>query len=150
MRWRRWLIGSIVLAVLLVVSWFVCKPIYLGYSAERDYSLTLFVLKLIEDYVTEHGEWPKSWHDLEQVKRTEPWDWPKDSGTVQGRIAVDFNVNLNELAGQSVDQFQAIRPIHPNVLFNDDNLRKGPVESLLKTVRRLTKENNEAAEKRSN
>ena len=141
MRWRRWVIGSIVLAVVLGASWFLWV-IYLGYSAERDYILARFVLELVEDYATEHGAWPKSWRDLEQVKRSEPWDWPKDSRAIQRRIAVDFDVNVNELANQSVHQFQAIRPIHPNELFNDDNLRRGPVGSLLKTVRRLTKERN--------
>lgn len=148
MRYVRWLTGLIVLAVLLVVVWLGGKTIHLWYLVERDYSSTLFVLKLVEDYVTEHGEWPKSWRDLEQVKRTEPWDWPKNSRAIQSHIHVDFNVNLDELAGQSVEEFQAIRPIRPNEFFNDDNLGRRRVEPLLKTIRGLTKENNEAAEQR--
>lgn len=141
MSWQRWLIGSIVLAVLLATSWLLCVT-YLGYSAERDYAWALFVLSLAEDYVIEHRAWPKSWHDLEQVRQTESWEWPRNSPAIQKRIAVDFDVNLNELADQSVDQFRAIRPNHPNVLFDDEELRRGPVGSLLKAVRQLTKENN--------
>ena len=53
MRWLRWLIPSIIVAVLLVVLWCVCKTVYLVNSTERDYLSTLFVLKLVEDYVTE-------------------------------------------------------------------------------------------------
>ncbi|MGC8641296.1 MAG: hypothetical protein ACP5XB_15640 [Isosphaeraceae bacterium] len=78
------------------------------------------------------------------MKRTNPGNWPRDSGSIQKRIAVDFNMNLNELAVQPVDRFQAIRPIHPNAFFDREFLRR-PVESLLQTIRRLPKENNKAA-----
>ena len=124
MRWLRRPVTLVVLAALLVALWFVCRTVYLVTEAECDYLSTLFVLRLVEDYVTEHGAWPKSWNDLEQVKRSEPWDWPANSQDMQRRIAVDFNVTVNELARQSVDQFRAIQPVQPNELFNDSEVRQ--------------------------
>jgi len=139
MRWSRWLIGLIVIVGML----FLCKTvhtIYLGYLAERDYILSRLILELIEGCIAKHGEWPQSWHDFEQVKPE--WDWP----LVQERITVDFDIDIYELTGQSANQFQAIRPIHPNALFNDDILRRQCVEPLLETIRKLTKKNCEAVD----
>ncbi len=144
-RRSRWLVGLIVLAALL----FVCKIIYttyLTYLVKRDYLSTRFVLELVEDFMVEHGEWPKSWYDLEQVNPINDPAWPKNSRTIQEFVTVDFNVDLNELAGQSPDQFQAVRPMEPNELFDDETLRKAAVRSLLKTIRQLTEENNGAVE----
>lgn len=140
MHWARRamiLIGS---TVVVIIIWYLCKTVILVNSVERDYVSTLFVLTLVGDYVAEHGEWPKSWQDLEQVKRRDSWKWPESSRRIQQRVAIDFNVNINDLARQSVNEFHAIRPIEPNELFEDDNLRRGPIASLLEIVRQLCAE----------
>jgi hypothetical protein len=135
MRRARKFIVLFALALLLTGLWFAYTATQMAIASERDYLWTRAMFQLVEGYVAERGEWPKSWHDLEQVK-VEGWRWPEDSQTIQGRIVIDFGTNIDELASQSVDQFRAIRPIDPNAFFNDENVRRSPVESLLKAIRR--------------
>ncbi len=136
MRFVPRAIIAIGLTLLLVLLWYVYNTIHLVMSVESDYVATVFVVRLTADYVTEHGAWPQSWHDLEHVKRPDSSGWPADSRRIQERVVVDFGECLDELASQSANQFDAIRPIEPNELFEDANLGKIHVKGLLETIRK--------------
>jgi hypothetical protein len=136
----RWLWRSTILTVvaaLVIGVWHVCRVIYRVHSVESDYISTLFILDLVEDYVTKHREWPRSWHDLEQVKRKDEWEWPEESQSIRQRVTIDFDASIDELAKQSADEFEAIRPIERNELYNDKCFGRVHVKSLLKTVREI-------------
>ncbi len=59
------------------------------------------------------------------------YEWPMDSREVQQYVAVDFSADPQRLVKQSVDEFEAVRPIGPYYLFK----HYGSVEALLKAVR---------------
>jgi hypothetical protein len=117
----------------------VCKTVFFVNSVKSDYVLAVFVVRLVEDYLTEYGAWPHSWHDLESVKRPESSEWPAISRRVQERVIVDFSVNVDDLATQSAAQFHAIRTIETNELFEDAYLGRIHVENLLKRIRKVSR-----------
>lgn len=98
MRCLGWAISVAILALVFMLLWYISRAVYVSYSAEQDYFYTIFVLRLVDEYVSTHGEWPRSWEDLEHVKRSETSEWPKNFRTIQQRVLVDVNVTVNELA----------------------------------------------------
>jgi hypothetical protein len=131
------LIRSFAIAVLLLIC-VVGVMIYLGASvslrAEKALHAINLVTIVVDEYVEKEGSWPQSWDDL--TSRTDGrnysmYAWPDDFAKIQEFVEIDFKSDPTVLASQTVDQFDAIRPIGAHYPFKVD----GHVEKLLNTLR---------------
>jgi hypothetical protein len=134
MRWMIRIAAVVAFTAVLAGGFFVYHGISASLHAEHVLHAALLTVQLLDDYVTTHdGQWPRSWADLETLPPREwaMFEWPKDSPEVQRYVAVDFSADPQRLAVQSVDEFDAVRPIGPYYPFKD----RGTVEALLKSIR---------------
>jgi len=58
--------------------------------------------------------------------------WPADADAVRQFVTIDFNADMGVIASQTVDDFDAIRPIGSYYPYKD----YGHVQSLIETVNR--------------
>ncbi|MBN1851716.1 MAG: hypothetical protein JW829_03300 [Pirellulales bacterium] len=68
---------------------------------------------LIDRYVQREHKWPSSWDDLCTVPLDNTWagyEWPDDVERVRLYINIEFGVELQVVASQTADKFDAIRP----------------------------------------
>lgn len=131
--------------------------LYMGITeslqAEKNLHATLFTIRLVEQFVYEHGRWPKSWTELEQmafpanapsplngeltvtrIGGSHGYDWPQESPHLQQCVSIDFAADANAIINQSPTQFQAIKPIGPYYEYGN----YGFVDSLQKTLKNPT------------
>jgi hypothetical protein len=126
--------ASVAVVVAVAVGWCLYQGASASLHAEHVLHAALLVVELLQEHVEQHdGEWPRSWGDLEALppRRWGMFEWPKDSHDIQRYVAVDFSVDPMWLAMQTVDQFDAVRPIGPYYPFKD----KGSIAALLKALR---------------
>jgi len=128
-----------VLLLLLVMVVGTCS--YMGYLAnycaeiEAEYIAWLRALVIVGAYVEKTGSWPASWRDLEKMEGLEEPGWPQNAEWIKQRIVVDFDADINDLSGQSFQEFSAIRPRRPNSLCESPYNREVYVGPLLEAVR---------------
>jgi hypothetical protein len=134
MRW----IGCTIIVLVLIAAIFggfvAYQAITASAHAEHVLHAALLTIELLHDHVTLHdGKWPRGWSDLEDLRprRWAMFHWPEDSSRVQQYVQVDFSADPQRIAEQSVEEFDAVRPIGPYYSFKD----RGGVEALLKTLR---------------
>jgi hypothetical protein len=133
-QWALRAIASGAVVVVLAGGWCLYQGVSASNHAEHVLHAALLTVQLLEEHVVQHhGEWPRSWADLEALppRRWGMFEWPKDSRDVQRYVAVDFSADPKRLAKQTADEFNAVRPIGPYYPFKD----RGSVESLLKAIR---------------
>jgi hypothetical protein len=116
----------------------------------------MFTIRLVEQFVHEHGRWPQSWHELEQVPfpadapsplndtltvirigGTHGYEWPSGSAYLQECVIIDFAVDADTIIDQDPAQFQAIKPNGPYYEYR----HYGFVESLQEMLRSATAPN---------
>jgi hypothetical protein len=155
-RRRSWprLIGIAVTMLLIGAICVGVGMIYVGVSrslrAEENLHATLFVIRVVEQFVDENGRWPKSWQELERTKvpSSAPsplndgltsvvyiggqhgYEWPAESAQLQERVTIDFQADHEAIIGQNPMDFQAIQPIGPYYEYRD----YGFVSSLQKSL----------------
>lgn len=137
-RTKKLIIRSCVVTLVLTlcgVAWLA----YIAYSASIHAEYTLHAVNLVtvvvDKYVDKEGNWPASWEDLTTVSSVNHWamySWPEDSEKVRRYVTVDFKVDPARLAKQSVEDFDAIKPIGPCYPYKQD----GHVASLIETIRK--------------
>ena len=129
---RVFIITVVVAAVIGVFC--VYEGVTTSLQAERALHATLLTTALVNDYIDRHqGEWPRSWSDPEAMpsRQWAMYNWPEDSRKVQKYVFVDFAADLRQLATQSTDEFDAIRP----TVTCYDFKHYGAVEKLLVSIR---------------
>ena len=138
--WRRFALWSLAL-LLISGAGFVVWCIYVGVSTSLRAEIALHATNVACELVTEyarqnHGAWPRSWQDLERLPvasdRLKAFPWPQDSQRLQQYVMIDFTVDPQLLAKQSVDDFEAIKPIGPCFPYKHDSY----VADLLNTLRK--------------
>ncbi len=71
----RFLIWSGLYALFLAIvgggCWFVYMSVTSGLRAETNLHSSFFALQLVERFVSEKGQWPRSWAELERVAMPE-------------------------------------------------------------------------------
>ena len=116
-RWR-WIIAAVLGAAILggVVYGvgFLRRTAHSAIETEERLHATILVCGIVGDYLRrdEYRAWPRSWEDLQSVPARE-WGffaWPGDAQRITELVEVDFGVRLEDLAIQSADAFEAIRP----------------------------------------
>jgi hypothetical protein len=151
-RWRNIKrLALLVLAVLVIGGvWMVYNGISTAIRAEHNLHSTLYVVRLVDEFVYEKNRWPQSWDELEKLKFTGDaytprngelnalriggameFQWPDSSPTMRQRVRIDFDADLHEIAEQTPMTFEAIKPIGPYYEYRD----YGIVDSLQQTVR---------------
>jgi hypothetical protein len=131
-------LAALVLAAAAIGGWLVYRGVAVSLQAEENLLATLFTVRLVEQFVAEHGRWPRSWSELERVKvSADPAgsDWPARSAAIQRCVAIDFSADPVEIARQDPMAFTAIRPIGPYYEYRDH----GEVAYLQQTIRRSVK-----------
>jgi len=131
-RPRPWLryfwISLLVLLILVVgvVGWMVYCATTTARQAEMNLHDTEFTIQLVEQFVHDKGQWPRSWAELEQlpfpsktpsllnVQYEAFRSWPAASQQLQECIAIDFQADPQQIAGQDPMKFDAIKPIGPS------------------------------------
>lgn len=150
----RTLFIAAVIAVVLIIIVAGGHAVYVGIStslrAEENLHATLFVVRLVERFVSERKRWPSSWEDLDALAcpsdPPEPgngqlsvvriggqrgFDWPAASSELQKHVFVDFAANPETIAAQDPRAFSAIKPIGPYFEYHG----YGFVQSLQQTIR---------------
>jgi hypothetical protein len=95
-----------------------------------------FTTIIIEKYVEKEGKWPSSWEDLKTVSSVNEhsmYSWPEDWQKLQLYVHVDFHADPTILAKQSVEEFDAIKPIGPFYPYKD----YGHIASLIETLKKI-------------
>jgi hypothetical protein len=143
-------LALLVLAVLVIAGvWIIYNGISTALRAEHNLHSTLYVVRLVDEFVYENKRWPESWDELEKLKFTGnaytprngelnalriggaiEFQWPDSSLTMQRRVEIDFNADLNDIAEQNSMTFDAIKPIGPFYEYRD----YGIVDSLQQTI----------------
>ncbi|MFN9541017.1 MAG: hypothetical protein ACK6A8_17445 [Planctomycetota bacterium] len=137
-------------AVLIGVAWLAYNGITHSIRAERNLHSTLYVVRLVDEFVYENQRWPKSWAELEQMQfagdaytprngelnvlrvgGAMTFQWPTDSLILQSRVNIDFDADLNQIGTQNPMGFDAIKPIGPYFEYR----HYGIVDSLQETIR---------------
>lgn len=137
-RKRRVLQLVVVGLVVLVggVAWMVYRGISDSLAAERCLHANQLVVTVLRDYVViSGGSWPRSWSDLETMppRQHSMYRWPTDATILRQYVCVDFNADLDRLATQTRDEFDAVKPLGPCYPFK----HYGEVDQLLDTIRQL-------------
>ena len=129
----------IVLFAMIGGTALLAKAAYVAIQAEEALHATLYTVELVRKYVDLHkGEWPQSWVDLETVPSPGPrFQWPESSPTLQKYVVVNFDADPLQIAKQSEDEFDAIRPAVPSYSFK----KYGTVNRLIKSLSKHTSKN---------
>lgn len=110
---RRLLGGLCVLLIVSVLVWYVIGSA--GKSAEFAYLAVSVSTRAVEKFVKVNGRWPKSWDELEAVS-LDPgpiYVWPEDLPRIESQVEINFDLTLEEVAGQEPNDFAAIQPKRP-------------------------------------
>src|SRR5262245_8717790 len=108
------IVSVVVLMAVLAGAYCVYQGIAASLHAEHTLHAAMLTIEVIDEHVTSHdGTWPRSWAELETLPPREwaMFAWPQDSAKVQQYAAVDFSADPKQLAQQSIDEFDAVRPI---------------------------------------
>jgi hypothetical protein len=156
--WTR-VLGWVAISTVLTAIGIVAAMVILGVSssirAEKNLHSTIFVIRLVEQFVAEERRWPRSWAELESVSFPSDaprpgngelsvimiggqhgYEWPAASKDLQSRVAIDFSADPAALARQDPMSFAAIKPIGPYYEYRD----YGFVQSLQQTILQLKAE----------
>ena len=134
MKWIRRIIAATIIAVLCFVRW----PIH-GHHSVGSRRAGIARSKSRHgncgQILRGEGKWPSNWDDLTTVKRDNNrgmYAWPTDADKIKDLVEIDFHSDPRELAKQSIQEFEAIKPIGPFYPYKQD----GYVESLLETLKK--------------
>jgi hypothetical protein len=149
---RRIVLTTILLCVGAVVAVVVAAGICAA-RAEENLHATIFVVRLVEQFVNDNGRWPISWKELEQmpfpgdapspmnnettairIGGAHGYRWPAQAIELRSRVRIDFDVNVRSVITQDPMEFKAICPIGPYYEFRD----YGFVQSLQESLKKAT------------
>jgi len=136
-RITRWLVRGIVGTVLLAVVGgviCVCLAISSSVHAEKTLHAVNFVTIVVDRFVQQEHRWPKSWDELRTVEATgvgSMYSWPADVDILRQFVTISFDADMGVIASQTVDDFDAIRPIGSYYPYKD----YGHVKTLIETVK---------------
>lgn len=144
-----WCIGVSVALAIALCGGILYMAASSAFRAEERTQTTLFMIRLVDQFVHEHGRWPKSWGELEQMtfpsdapsalnsRFTMPleeggrgYEWPAQSAHLQENVAIDFGADVDVIINQNPMEFEAIKPIGSFYEYRD----YGFVESLQDTL----------------
>ena len=116
-RLRTLLILMAAFAVFAVSGWLVRVLIQtVGVMKHADLALraTSNATNAVEKYVRKRGEWPTSWKDLESDSAANgtgpmPVGWDE----IRTYVEIDFDLTLDQVAKQRLNDFSAIKPKNP-------------------------------------
>jgi hypothetical protein len=138
-RWHR---SRYVLVVVLLtcviagatyIGWAVRRALVVSHTAVFGRVATEWVTQYVDEH---HGAWPPSWDAL--LDCTSPPIFPGHNPqefleTLKSVVAIDFQAEPRQLAGQAVEQFTAIRSLDG---YGVDDREYWDVSSLIQTLRK--------------
>lgn len=145
------IVGCWIGAVVFVVAFAMAGlGAYSSWQAELNLHSTLYVTRLVDQYVQQNGRWPKSWADLEAMPYDQQtpksvrrgnvgiaigggmqFQWPQQSPELRDRVTIDFDATPQEVINADVVKFQPIRPNGPYY----DYWKYGFIEHLQESMR---------------
>ncbi|NQU22010.1 MAG: hypothetical protein HQ567_12060 [Candidatus Nealsonbacteria bacterium] len=120
--WWRYVVRALVGVALVgvaVVCWMVYTGISVSLDAENNLHATTYTIRLVEQYVSQHGRWPESWEELDDFAFSE--DGLSVPAEVRERITIDFDVDPAVIIDRDPEEFVAIRPIGPCYTYHHYN-----------------------------
>ena len=131
--WGRFLKYFLIAVALACVVGLWCFFQAARTAIDAEYTLHAYyaILELVEQHVSETGQWPSDWKSLEKIpyRHESMWKWPEDSTEIQRRITIDFELSLDQVAAMTPEDFPAIRQRQPCFPMT------GRVEILLEAIR---------------
>lgn len=125
---------GVILAIIISIAGALTRA-KLGPDKQNVFVRGLF--DLVGEYVKQHhGEWPRSWEDLETVPTEGKWYHPIDFKKAQETVEIDFHADPSVIAHQMPNQFTAIRAKKPVLDYRSDPR----VSILIETIRRELEE----------
>jgi hypothetical protein len=102
--------------------------------AERALHAVNLAAKLVDQYVQKEGKWPRSWDDLKAltIENAGMYQWPEDYGRIQEYVSIDFAADPVALASQTVEHFDAVKPIGSCYVYTCD----GYIAKLIETLKK--------------
>jgi hypothetical protein len=69
------------------------------FEQERCLHAMILAARVVEDYVTNFDQWPRSWDDLKKVLPQDwgPYGWPGDSDDIATLVNIDFDYDLGQI-----------------------------------------------------
>ncbi|MBS0260870.1 MAG: hypothetical protein JSS02_02850 [Planctomycetes bacterium] len=152
-RILKWVALGLILVVLSVGGMQVYQGVSVSIEAEHNLHATIYVIRLVEQFVSEKQRWPRTWQELEALPfpNTRPtpgndelsvvriggqhgYEWPAASQELQQRVQIDFGIDPATVSTQDPETFTAIQPIGPSYEYR----HYGFVHSLQDTIRQAT------------
>jgi hypothetical protein len=136
-KWIRRACAFTLLLGLCFILWLVYTAYSLSDHAERALHAVNLTTVVVEKCVDREGKWPKSWEDLATVRTDNSrgiYSWPTDCDEIKLLVTVDFHADPRVLAKQTVEEFDAIKPIGACYPYKQD----GHIAALIDTLRRTT------------
>ncbi len=139
---KKWILRAFAFTLLLGLS-FILWAVYTAYTladhAERALHAVNLTTVAVERYVDRERKWPKSWEDLATINTVDGsgigiYSWPADHDWIKQYVTVDFHADPNILAKQTVEEFDAVKPIGVYYPYKQD----GHIATLIETLRRTT------------
>ncbi len=136
---RRLVVGCFLCVALLLGGgiWIAYQAVSVSIQAECALHAVNLTTVVVDKYVAREGKWPRSWDDLRTVSSVNAptmYSWPEDWQKVRLYVTVDFDADPATLATQTVEEFDAIRPIGPSYPYK----QYGHVADLLNTLKKST------------
>jgi hypothetical protein len=113
----------------------------LGHAYMADYAAHC-ATQAVEKYVRERQKWPTSWRELESLPTTLPsggWD------EIRTYVEINFDLTIDEVAKQRVEDFGAIKPVEPVLGHYRDDFP--PLLETVRSVQRTRDRNGDADER---
>ena len=144
-RARRLVLAAGIVLAVVVVGWLVgtvWSTFAHGYTAFRA---AAHATDALGRFVEQRRKWPASWKDLESLPVGDapgslpPSEWAE----VRAHVKINFDISLDEVAHQRVDDFDAIKPDAPVPSTYSHN-----IVSLLETVRKVNESETNGKERK--
>ena len=122
-HWWRYLLAGLVVSIVAVLG-LLAYAARTALIAEKHYQAFLYTHAATLQFVSQtDGNWPASWNDLAESNPNSDFDW------VSKCVTIDFSANPAEIAKQTPESFDAIRPNEPCFIIDDR------VQHLIDTLR---------------
>lgn len=124
-RWPRFVskaIGPVVLLAFIAGGICVYQAASIAYLAEKRLHSIILVTVVVVAFIEQEQRWPTSWDDLraiEQVEVPSMYSWPDHADIVREFVEIDFDADLTEIATQTAEEFDAVRPSGPCYPYDD-------------------------------
>ncbi len=75
----------------------------------------------VQDFVSKHHRWPRSWEELEAEPPPDSascGDWRLNWARIRQHVQIDFEIDPKKIGSQDLKRFNAVKPVARNYDYN--------------------------------